>query len=70
MKESKEVLRIKEWLETQQDWIKILDYNIERYRYGLKGFVRFNTERNKTIHTISSIHLDHNKRFNFLFTWE
>jgi hypothetical protein len=53
-----------------EDWVIIQDYKIEKYRYGLKGFIRFNTERDKTVHTIASIHLDHNKRFKFLFTWE
>jgi hypothetical protein len=50
-------------------WIQIIDYKIERDVYGLKGWVRFNTERDERINEISSIHLDQNQRFKKLFRW-
>lgn len=52
------------------EWIRILDYDVQQDVYGLKGWVRFNTERDERINEISSIHLDKNRRFNKLFRWK
>ena len=54
-------------VEAAYKWIRILDYKVERDIYGLKGWVKWNTDRNRNIQIVSSIHLDQNQRFKKLF---
>ena len=52
------------------DWIEIIDCKVEEDRYGLKGYIKWNTERNEAIKTVSSIHLDQNPAFKRYFRWK
>ena len=54
-------------LKTKHDWVKILYQDVEQYKYGFKGEVIYCTERNPKIKKISSIHLQLNDAFNYLF---
>ena len=56
-------------VEAGYKWIRILDYKVERDVYGLKGWVKWNTDRNRNIQIVSSIHLDQNSTFIKLFKW-
>ena len=56
-------------VEAGYKWIHILDYKVESDVYGLKGWIKWNTDRNKNIQIVSSIHLDQNPTFKRLFRW-
>ena len=47
-----------------------IDCKVEEDRYGLKGYIKWNTERNEAIKTVSSIHLDQNPAFKRYFRWK
>ena len=42
-------------VEAAYKWIRIIDYKVERDVYGLKGWVRFNTERDERVNEIRNI---------------
>ena len=54
----------------EYDWINIIDYKIERDRYGLTGWIEWDTKRNPRHQKISSIHLDKNDTFKRYFRWK
>ncbi len=57
-------------VEAIYDWIKIIDYRIIKDKYGYKGWIEWNTERNPRHQKISSIHLDQNEGFKRYFRWK
>ena len=65
MDNSKQSLKV----EAGFEWIRILDYDVKRDNYGLTGWIKWNTDRNKNIQIVSSIHLDQNPTFKKLFRW-
>ena len=65
MDNSKQSLKV----EAGFEWIWILDYDVKRDNYGLTGWIKWNTDRNKNIQIVSSIHLDQNPTFKKLFRW-
>jgi len=54
-------------IKPKYDWIHILEEKVSKDKYGFVGEVAWNTDRNKTIQRISSIHLNEYYRFKKLF---
>ena len=54
-------------IKPKYDWIHILGGKVIKDKYGFVGEVAWNTERNKNIRIISSIHLNDHYGFNKLF---
>ena len=54
-------------LKPKHDWVKILHQDVEEYKYGYRGEIFYCTERNPNIQKISSVHLQLNNGFNYLF---
>lgn len=54
-------------IKPKYDWINILKQDMVQSKYGIKGEVAWNTDRNKTIQRISSIDLEKSYGFKKLF---
>lgn len=54
-------------IKAKYDWIKIIYKKVEKYKYGFRGEIAWNTERNPEINRISSIHLEQSKTIKYLF---
>ena len=54
-------------IKPKYDWIHIIGEKVSKDKYGFVGEVAWNTDRNKNIQRISSIHLNEHYGFNKLF---
>ena len=52
-----------------QEWVKIIDQEIYKYKYGLKGCIIYTTERWKEPKQMCGSHLDQYPAFKRFFKW-